>query len=94
MATYVRKPGRIEAVQWQAGRRFNETPEWLTDALARPHSQCGAMYRDEDEVMVMTPDGELPCKVGDYVVRRGNGDLHVLAAQTFQQTYERAKKET
>lgn len=93
MAAYVRKPGHIEAVQWQVGRRFNETPGWLVDALGLKPSQAGAMYRDEDEVMVVTPDGEVPCRVGDYVIRRGNGELHVLSGQVFQQVYERAKKE-
>lgn len=95
MPVYRRKPGRIEALQWQErGQWATKPPSWIIEAIHLGKTddgrkQVGAMWRDEDEMMVMTRDGEQTCKPGDYVVRRGNGDLHVCAGEVFQQCYER-----
>lgn len=90
MPVYRRKPGRIEAVQWQdKGRWAGVAPSWVVDAINRSKSEPGRMFRDEDDMMVQTPDGWRRAKPGDYVIRRGNGELHVLAGETFQQVYEK-----
>lgn len=93
MPVYRRKPGRIEAVQWQdRGQWSGKPPSWVIEAINRPKSEAGRMFRDEDDMMVQTPDGWQRAKPGDYVIRRGNGQLHVCAGEVFQQCFERDDK--
>ena len=78
--TYIKKPQKIEAVQWD-GTNFKEIQSWCKWHLVE--------YED-GSLGVPTLEGMVRAQKDDYIVRGTQGDYYPCKANVFQSVYERA----
>ena len=88
----VKRRIEIEAVQYisvsEDGEiQWNEDPpEWLLEALEDEMVVPAGAF--SDSVMVITLEGEMIMKPGDYLMRGVEGELYPCAKRIFDATYD------
>ena len=86
MKTYVKKPVKIEAVQWDG----------LTDTAERiAQWSTGKVVRDrggnEDTLVVDTLEGRMTAVQSDWIIRGVEGEFYPCKNAIFQKTYDAAE---
>lgn len=84
MARFRKNPVVIEAVQW-LGRKIicPPGPEWFADA-----EEDGVIKLAGDTLHVLTLEGEMRARPGDWIIRGVMGELYPCRPDIFAATYE------
>jgi len=84
MAKYRKKPVVIEAMQFT-----NDTKDAVW-AWTANHSDIGADFENgEPVVRIMTPEGEMVARLGDWIIKGIKGEFYPCKPDIFEATYER-----
>ncbi|MGE0406240.1 MAG: hypothetical protein AB7F35_29770 [Acetobacteraceae bacterium] len=88
MAKFRTKVKHVEAVCWE-GERFSSEPQWLLDAMAQGDGEIGRVHIDEERTpWVEGGFMEMAMDEGDWLIRMGDRDLHIVDGATFAADYE------
>lgn len=79
MAKYRHRPFQVDAVQWK-GDNFIEVDQFITVK----HE----VFPKAGLVKLVTPEGEVAVKVGDWIVKGGNGIFMPCSDATFQGAFQ------
>jgi hypothetical protein len=82
---YRKKPVIIDAVQWD-GNNYDEIHKFCSSAFLEV-----VQYIDETKVehlIVLTLEGNMEAKFGDYIIRGVNGEFYPCKPDIFKKTYE------
>lgn len=102
MGQYRKKPVVIEAVQFDGIEQvdgtptamfegsFDDLPEWLIDAMAKPDSAPGAVFVFGDGLTVVTLEGPHRADPEDWIIRGVAGELYPCKPEIFAATYDLA----
>ena len=95
MNQYRKKPVVIEAIQW-IGNNLSEVlsftgkhpkwDEWFKDWV----SYEAFVKADGDKFKIMTPEGDMRARVGDWIIKGVKGELYPCKPDIFAATYEPA----
>lgn len=81
-----KKPIEVEA--WQiANDQLGDVPEWVVQATIDGEIQWREDFSG-DSIVVMTLNGPVVGKFGDYVIK-GTHDIYPVAKNVFEETYEK-----
>ena len=84
-----KKPVVIEAFQIKQDLWSNREswPKWFSDATQKPPGDDGKVLMG-DIVEILTYEGSMTGRVGDWIIRGVKGELHPCKPAIFQQTYD------
>lgn len=91
---YKKKPVIVDAIQWQGYvDEFDdgpecEAPEWILEAF-----QKGLIQMTYPTMLIVTLEGIVTAKAGDYIIKGVEGELYPCRADIFKKTYEEARDE-
>ena len=99
MAKYRKKPVTVDAVQWDGKKEFPspEWPEWLLEAARTGPFETGHFWvplvtgpypSDGRIARVLTLEGPLVVRPGDWIIRGVKGELYPCNPDIFALTYE------
>lgn len=88
MAKFRKKPVVIDALQWSGVDFGRNLPEWLDIAFYRRGTGNGSIHQEGDELRVVTLEGTMTAKPGDWIIRGVQGELYPCKADIFTATYE------
>jgi hypothetical protein len=88
---YKTKPSIIRAVQWKDGK-LTEAPDWISEALEKPPSENGAIFRWMDDIHIQTLIGIRVAEDGDFIVRGPKGEIYPCKPNQFKETYTEVLK--
>ena len=86
---YRKKPVTIEAVQWNG----DNAEEVLGFSMTGENPIWGHDYRinsEEKTVLILTLEGEMTARVGDWIIRGISGEFYPCKPDIFEKTYEEA----
>ena len=90
---YRKKPVVVEAFQFTDDVDM-VAPKWFTQAVIDEKVTFDRSLIDGHihiyGCTINRPDGRLFAKLGDYIIRDVNGELHPCKPDVFRKTYERA----
>lgn len=78
-----KKPIVVEAVRWLESHLILERPEWFKQAL-----RDGRLLLGERELKVVTLEGVMTAKFGDWIIQGVHGELYPCRPDIFEKTYE------
>jgi hypothetical protein len=81
MPKYRKKPVVIEAVQWNG---HLETLQLFSVGVPEAEQELCS-----DEVKIVTLEGTMTAKHGDWIIRGVNGEFYPCKQDIFEKTYER-----
>jgi len=87
MTKYRKKPGIIEAVQWNG----NNVDEVLKFGDTGPQPLWGddfKIHRANQQVEILTLEGVMKANVGDWIIRDVEGEFYPCKPSIFAATYE------
>lgn len=84
---YVKKPIVIEAFKWGGNLLIGEQPAWIFEALAAKHAFVEST-REDSPLLIVTLEGAMKARIGDWVIRGVNGELYPCKPDIFDKTYE------
>jgi hypothetical protein len=87
MSKYRKKPVVIEAVQWN-GAFVDPIPSWLAQAASKDHNDIGAVWRDGNELVIVTLEGEMTAAPNDWIICGVKGEIYSCKPDIFEMTYE------
>jgi hypothetical protein len=72
---------------------FDIVPDWITDAEAKGEGEAGALYVDrlaDDEIVltIVTLEGALYAKAGDWIIQGTAGELYPCKPDIFAAIYD------
>ena len=77
--TYIKKPIKIEAIQW-TGENVLEVKDFVTS---------GAEYlEDENVIVIHTLEGDMKAILNDYIIKGVKGEFYPCKENIFKETYE------
>jgi len=85
MAQYRKKPVVIEAVQFDGNYRcldifsINEVKDFI----------IGLDYKGNDCIKIPTSEGLMTAYIGDYIIRKANGEYYPCSPDIFEDDYEK-----
>lgn len=85
---YRKKPVVIEA--WQVGS-FEQRPEWLQKALEE-EIVIPVLGRRDIQYVVLTLEGDVVAKKGDWIVQGIKGELYYYKDDIFRATYDKVSE--
>jgi sulfatase maturation enzyme AslB (radical SAM superfamily) len=97
MPQYRRKPNIVEAFQITKETRQSNVdwPNWLHEAWNKSRYEDGAVYPfsatgEFGEGLCIRAEGvNVYCAIGDYIVRKENGDIYSCKPDVFEDYYEK-----
>lgn len=88
MAKYRRRAVNVEAFQWNGSYDPKTIPKWFTKAEAIDGNTVGsARVISNDIIKVLTLDGVMTARKGDYIIKAGN-EIYPLSFQVFGLLFE------
>ena len=75
IATYIKKPVKIDACQW-TGDNVEEIKEFVEPI---------AEY--EQVILIHTLEGDMKANVGDYIIKGVKGEFYPCKPDIFEETY-------
>jgi hypothetical protein len=102
MPQFRNKPVVIDAWRWKFDPSQEESPSWINDALniwpkergiafwPDGNRVTGHVWENTPHIAVHTVHGVMAAMPGDWIIRHSDGDLGVLANETFEAKYEPA----
>jgi hypothetical protein len=86
---YRKRPVVVEAIQWQGpgGGAVDRLEAWGCNV------QPGEWYPPMFELVIPTPEGDMSCKVGDWIIKGVEGEFYPCKDSIFQMSYEEASDE-
>lgn len=91
MGTYVKKPVEIEAFRWTGGPDQTEGPQWIVDAIKSGEVGFNYVGTSQVEMTILTLEGKMIAKQGDYIIRGIKGELYPCKPEIFEATYDAAR---
>ena len=85
MAKYRKKPVVIEAVQFTKKTK-DQSLNWATNIQGNVHPDWDS--DGKPVLLVPTLEGEMICRLGDYLIKGVQGELYPCKPDIFEQTYE------
>ena len=85
---YRKKPVVVEAIRCDealsaARNDWDGLPEWLAAAC-----EGGSVLFGRGQIVIMTLEGDMTAKVGDWIIRGVQGELYPCKPDIFEATYE------
>lgn len=84
IATYIKKPVKIDAVQW-TGDNVEEIKEFVTP--------IAEYLEDENVIIIHTLEGDMEVKVNDYIIKGVKGEFYPCKPDIFEETYNNIVEE-
>ena len=81
---YRKKPVVVEAIQY-TGNNIEEIWDAFTAA------DVYGPVEDDPHAYILTLEGRMRCKIGDYIIRGVRGELYPCAKDIFEETYEKVE---
>lgn len=78
IATYIKRPVRIEACQW-TGDNVREIKHFV-----KPIAEY---LEDEKVILIHTLEGDMKANVGDYIIKGVKGEFYPCKEDIFKETY-------
>ena len=71
---------------------YDDTPDWFFEAVSQQEElQSGRRVEmDRATITIHTPDGEMGCGEGDWIIKESNGLLFTCYDNIFSNLYEKA----
>jgi hypothetical protein len=104
MGHYRKKPMIVEAIRFDGCEweddvvrpmfegSFDVVPDWLTDAMAMPEADPGAVFPGEDGVLqdltIVTLEGPVNASPGDWIIQGTAGELYPCKPEIFAAIYD------
>lgn len=76
---YIKKPVIIDAVQW-LGDNWIQMDKFIT--------QDHRTYPSYGEIVILTLEGEMIARVGDWIIKGVQGEFYPCKPEIFEMTYE------
>ena len=91
MPKFRKKPVVIDAIQWDGLQRTAEQFFGLNayEERWRYNTDIGALG---DSILILTLEGEMLCRPGDWIVRGVKGEYYPVRPDIFAATYEPAEE--
>ena len=80
--TFIKKPVKVQAVQW-TGYNFDE----IVDFVGRDCLDLLGSFKNPD-LVIHTLEGDHHALVGDWIIRGINGEIHQCEPDIFEKTYD------
>lgn len=74
--TYVKKPVKVEAIQFKGDENLMECLEFLK-----------ALKPGGDDLIIRTLEGDMKVSKGDYIIKGVNGEFYPCKPDIFKKTY-------
>lgn len=87
MTQYRKPPVVIEAFRWTGDANQTDDPEWIVKAIKMAKVSFDN-FAGETMLAIMTHDGKIYARQGDYIIRDNDGVLSVSKPDIFEATYE------
>ena len=78
IATYIKKPVKIETCQW-TGDNVEEIKEFVTP--------IAEYLEDENVILIHTLEGDMKAEVNDYIIKGVKGEFYPCKHDIFKETY-------
>ncbi|MFH1865933.1 MAG: hypothetical protein ABIK85_08620 [Candidatus Eisenbacteria bacterium] len=91
---YRKKPVVIEAFQWTGDADQTDDPVWIVDAMRKRWGNPGSVRFASGRLEIMTLEGVMTARSGDYVIQGIQGEIYPCKADIFEATYEPAVEES
>jgi hypothetical protein len=82
---YVKKPVVIEAEQFTEKTK-NRVYSWATEIQNNVYA---SRHENQPVLMIPTLEGEMMCRLGDWLIKGIRGELYPCKPDIFTETYER-----
>lgn len=83
MTKFRKKPVEVDAWLYRDSGDFSGRPDWFGDA-----AQAGKIIFHGTHIGVVTDEGEMIAKPGDWIIRGVEGEIYPCRASVFAKTYE------
>ncbi len=87
MTKYRKKPVEIEAVKW-TGNNIIEMTALASRATGTSMTITDVKASSQQHLLITTLEGDLVCKVGDWMIKGVEGELYPVRNDIFIKTYE------
>lgn len=89
MSFWKKKPVVIEAFLWTSDENQTEDPDWAIEAMRNGTVSIVSEIGIPDLTMIiMTLEGTMYAKPGDYIIKGIKGEIYPCRADIFEATYE------
>ena len=91
---YRTKPLTVDAFRYDADAEIS-APLWFGEMVRNETAYIDTVIEDGAlrvyGCTISTPQGRIRAKVGDYIVRDGDGAIRILKAAQFKKQYEKVR---
>ena len=86
MPLYRKRPVTVEAIRY-TGKNFKRIRNWIG-------SHCATLMITKPTlpIVIMTLEGHMLCRVGDWVIKGIHGEFYPCKNEIFKKTYERVRE--
>jgi len=93
MARFRKKISEVQGYKWTGVTNPGTDPQFIKDGLAKAAGTPGALRvqnlgTPRVSMDVMTPQGNKRTYIGDYVVKKSNGDTYRMRGPVFESNFE------